>query len=60
MHSLDAELTLEHSITPIINLKSVNEIPIVRTTPGPTLNKVHYYCPPKILTFLVLLRYLVS
>ena len=46
------ELCVEHSLSPIINIDRIDEIHIVRTTPGPLLNKVIYHCPPKIFRFL--------
>lgn len=43
-------LCLVQSLTPLINVKEVSEIVIVRDFPGPRLPKVKYYCPPKVLS----------
>ena len=45
------ELTIEHSLTPIINIDKIDEIHVVRTTPGPPLNKVFYHSLPKYFIF---------
>jgi Glycosyltransferase len=42
-----ADRSLLHHVYPLTLLKDVDEILIVRDTPGSAANKIKYYCPPR-------------